>query len=541
MLNGNCNMVVLPLLLERRREACETIQNLGSVSRLTWQGSTTNSVFLFKLLQGLSGDSSRNVVPEIVKNVVQRIGRPKRDSKQKTLDHYRVRRPRVDLNEDVTDIQGNILDGNMSQEVNVSDVEAIKTKESERSFLSHWSLKHKWAYPIFGFDGKQRAKCICCSEFGLKNPFAREGSSTMGIQALDKHANSDAHKIATQLWTLKSHRDVMPIQKHVDLMVDAEKQRIITVMQTMYFIVVKDMPLNFYYAQCEFMRYMRTPNMPGCFDAQLMPNCRGALPGTCRTVQGQLRAENRAENRKMRSIVEGFELDCILRGIQDQKIRLQLFKLCLQDGARLWFDDFGAQSRDVCYDAVKEAFLAHYKHVEDASDVWHQLEACLQKEDECVDVYAWRFSQLWNRWCVALRGQIPPFMLKKHHFVVDLRGVLKLKVECKRPQNYEDALRIAKDKEWKLKHQQAGVFGNTSKPYGLGSCYGNVNHAPYASTEGVHDVHVDEIEAHVPIEEEKDMANALAANHVEEMPIVLNVVEYEHEESVAKNVACDEV
>ncbi|MCO5601995.1 hypothetical protein L7F22_056122 [Adiantum nelumboides] len=114
----------------------------------------------------------------------------------------------------------------------------------------------------FGSDGKQRAKCIWCSEFGLKTPFAREGSSTMGIQALDKHANSDAHKIATQRWALKSHRDVMPIQKHVELMVDAEKQRIITVMQTMYFIVVKDMPLNFYYAQCEFMRYMSTPNMP---------------------------------------------------------------------------------------------------------------------------------------------------------------------------------------------------------------------------------------------------------------------------------------
>ncbi|MCO5554256.1 hypothetical protein L7F22_007784 [Adiantum nelumboides] len=40
--------------------------------------------------------------------------------------------------------------------------------------------------------------------------------------------------------------------------------------------------------------------------------------------------------------VEGFELDCILRGIQDEKIMLQLFRLCLQDGARLWFDDFGA-------------------------------------------------------------------------------------------------------------------------------------------------------------------------------------------------------
>ncbi|MCO5588924.1 hypothetical protein L7F22_042885 [Adiantum nelumboides] len=263
--------------------------------------------------------------------------------------------------------------------------------------------------------------------------------------------------------------------------------------------------------------------------------------------------------------------------VRDSSVSIYWFGLVAvqvidQHGARLWFDDFGAQSRDVCYDVVKEAFLAHYKHVEDASDVWHQLETCLQKENECVDAYAWRFSQLWNRWCIALRGQVPPFMLKKYHFVVDLKGVLKLKVECKRPQNYEDALRIAKDKEWKLKHQQAGVFGNTSMLYGLGNYYGNVNHAPYASSEvkmdslfvksepmpqisspivvmghcvdaikGVHDVHVDEIEAHVPIEEEKDMANALVANHVEKMPIILNVVEYEHEESVAKNVACDEV
>ncbi|MCO5594786.1 hypothetical protein L7F22_048819, partial [Adiantum nelumboides] len=181
----------------------------------------------FRAGSGMSSDNSRNVIPKIVKNIVQRIGRPKRDSKQKTLDHYRVRRPRVDLNEDVVDIQGNVVDGNMSQEANVSDVEAIKKKEGERSFFPHWSLKHKWAYPIFGFDGRE--KCIWCLEFGLKNPFAQEGSSTMGIQALDKHANSNAHKKVMQRWALKSHRDVMPIQKHVELMVDAEKQRIITV------------------------------------------------------------------------------------------------------------------------------------------------------------------------------------------------------------------------------------------------------------------------------------------------------------------------
>ncbi|MCO5592379.1 hypothetical protein L7F22_046381 [Adiantum nelumboides] len=166
---------------------------------------------------------------------------------------------------------------------------------------------------------------------------------------------------------------------------------------------------------------------------------------------------------------------------------LQLFRLCLQDGARLWFEDFGVQSRDVCYDAVKEAFLAHYKHVEDASDVWHQLEACFQKEDECVDVYAWRFSQLWN-------------------------SEVKM-----------DSLFVKREPMPQI----------SSPIVVMGHCVDAIK--------DVHDVHVDEIEAHVPIEEEKDMANALAANHVEEMSIVLNVVEYEHEESVAKNVVCDEV
>lgn len=95
-------------------------------------------------------------------------------------------------------------------------------------------------------------------------------------------------------------------------------------------------------------------------------------------------------------------------------------------------------------------------------------------------------------------------MLKKHHFVAGLRSVLKLKVECKRPQSYEDALKVAQDKEWKLKHQRElgmlaskpqvslaasgdarrtyfGAFDNTSMPYDLGSHYGNVNHALYGT------------------------------------------------------------
>ncbi|KAI5071298.1 hypothetical protein GOP47_0013549 [Adiantum capillus-veneris] len=158
--------------------------------------------------RGMSGENSRDVVSEVVRNVVQRIGRPKRDKKQTTLDHFRMRRPRVDLNEEVIDGEGNIVDGNTIQEVNVNEVE---NKKTQRTFLPHWTQTHKWAYPIFGPDGKQRAKCTWCSEYGYTNPFAREGSKTMQIQALDKHAESKAHKQAAQRWDLKSHQDVLPI------------------------------------------------------------------------------------------------------------------------------------------------------------------------------------------------------------------------------------------------------------------------------------------------------------------------------------------
>ncbi|MCO5602422.1 hypothetical protein L7F22_056553 [Adiantum nelumboides] len=196
------------------------------------------------------------------RGVRSRLGRPKRDSKQQTLEHFRLKHPRLDLNDDVVDVNDNVVDGSGIQEVNVMQNEVNATKEYERTFLPSWSLKHKWAYPVIGRDGKQRAKCLWCSEFTLKSPFAKDGSLTLQIQALDKHAVSDPHKRAAQRRKLRAHKDVMPIEKHVELMVDSERQRIVSVMQTMYFIVVKDMPLNVFHAQCDFMRYMRTPNMP---------------------------------------------------------------------------------------------------------------------------------------------------------------------------------------------------------------------------------------------------------------------------------------
>ena len=45
-------------------------------------------------------------------------------------------------------------------------------------------------------------------------------------------------------------------------MVDVEKSRIISVMETMYFVAIKDLPLEVYKDLCDLHRYKRTHNMP---------------------------------------------------------------------------------------------------------------------------------------------------------------------------------------------------------------------------------------------------------------------------------------
>ncbi|MCO5604748.1 hypothetical protein L7F22_058918 [Adiantum nelumboides] len=96
----------------------------------------------------------------------------------------------------------------------------------------------------------------------MDNVHGKEWALTIQFPVLDKHALSKPHMNATQRRRLKAHKDVLPIQKHVELMMDGEKQRVISVMQTMDFIAIKDLPLNFFNAQCKFLRYMQTPGLP---------------------------------------------------------------------------------------------------------------------------------------------------------------------------------------------------------------------------------------------------------------------------------------
>ena len=62
-----------------------------------------------------------------------------------------------------------------------------------------------------------------------------------------------------------------------------------------------------------------------------------------------------------------------------------------------------------------------------------------------------QFGRLWSLWCESLVPEVPPQMIKRDRFVAGLKPTLRLKVELKVFESFEDAVTVAREKEWKVK------------------------------------------------------------------------------------------
>ena len=62
-----------------------------------------------------------------------------------------------------------------------------------------------------------------------------------------------------------------------------------------------------------------------------------------------------------------------------------------------------------------------------------------------------QFGRLWSLWCQSLVPKVPPQMIKRDRFVAGLKPTFRLKVELKVFESFEDAVRVAREKEWKVK------------------------------------------------------------------------------------------
>ena len=152
--------------------------------------------------------------------------------------------------------------------------------------------------------------------------------------------------------------------------------------------------------------------------------------------------------------MEKMEFACLLADKQDHAVMLRILFFSLKGEARIWLKDYQAQlkpPRVMAYDEVKRAFIDHFRKVEDPDKLWHTIQGLVQGEEQDVDAFLKQFNELWERWCVALDEEAPPTMLKKEKFLSSLKSSLRWKVELKQPHSFEEAVEMAKNKEWKIK------------------------------------------------------------------------------------------
>ena len=94
------------------------------------------------------------------------------------------------------------------------------------------------------------------------------GCSTIQISIYKMHEKSDDHKFAFIRWRachfLQSEPCSIytPTKLSLEVIVDHENARILTVMKLLYFIVYNDLPLLQYVEQCQIHTLLSTPNMP---------------------------------------------------------------------------------------------------------------------------------------------------------------------------------------------------------------------------------------------------------------------------------------
>ena len=88
---------------------------------------------------------------------------------------------------------------------------------------------------------------------------------------------------------------------------------------------------------------------------------------------------------------------------------------------------------------------------QDLDKVWHEVQDLQQRESEPIDDYICKFSLTWEWLYRALEPQMASNMMKKDRLLIGLRESLRWRVELKKPQTFEDAVEVAKNKEWKLR------------------------------------------------------------------------------------------
>ena len=179
--------------------------------------------------------------------------------------------------------------------------------------------------------------------------------------------------------------------------------------------------------------------------------------------------------------LDNLEMAFLVSGRDDEALKLRAFPLVLKEEARVWFQALDPTQRAE-WEGLKAAFLRRFQRANSAEELWQRLLALHQIDPHGYATYEEGFLKLWGQWSDSLNpGERAPNCLQKDRFISGLYPLLREKVKSKFPNTFEDALRIAREKNRKILYQaQAGqlALGGNVTTMNASQAPPNVPNAP---------------------------------------------------------------
>ena len=136
-----------------------------------------------------------------------------------------------------------------------------------RVFKASWKIGRPWLLHYRPNDGPATGfmKCAVCQEMCVESRWGTGiGCKSLQKSAVKVHEKSVDHKHSVARWEaihFPQRANAPPVIQGLNVMVDREQSRIITVMKVLYFTVWNDRSILTYKDTCQLLSLLQTPNM----------------------------------------------------------------------------------------------------------------------------------------------------------------------------------------------------------------------------------------------------------------------------------------
>ena len=162
--------------------------------------------------------------------------------------------------------------------------------------------------------------------------------------------------------------------------------------------------------------------------------------------------------------LDDLEMAFLVSGRDEDHVKLRDFPLVLRDEAKTWFQDL-PRNRKSDWETLRETFVTKYAISNNPEKLWQKLSELQQVLIGSYPAYKAQFMKLWMEWEASFpEGERAPNFIQKERFLAGLPPSLQEKVNGKFPEDFEEAMQIARLKDQKLQFQTNAERREQSPP-----------------------------------------------------------------------------